>query len=163
MAISATLVTDLDEAVVVDHRSTAAIDGHPLHPAIVPLPIGMLAAAAMSDAAHLVTGDAFFSRASRWLLAGGILSGAVSAGLGLVDFLTIRAARGPVGLAHAGGNAAILAMSGVSLVLRRRSSGTPGTAATLSLAAAALLAITGWLGGELTFRKRVGVVPLAER
>lgn len=163
MALPETTNGDLDSSVVVDHRSTAAVDGHPLHPAVVPLPIGMLTAAAVSDVAHLVTGEPFFTRASRWLIGGGILSGVAAAGLGAVDFSTIRAARGPIGLAHAGGNAAILAMSSVSLLLRLRSGHTPGTAATLSLAAAALLAITGWLGGELTFRQRIGVIPLAER
>lgn len=141
----------------VAHPSTAAVDGHPIHPAVVPLPIGMLSAAAMSDVAHALTGERFFGRASRWLIGGGIVSGIFAAGFGLVDFATIRAARGPVGLAHAGGNATILAMSALSLALRRGSRGVPTAAATLTLAAAVLLAVTGWLGGELTFRKRIGV------
>lgn len=141
------------------HPSTAAVDGHPLHPAMVPLPIGMLSAAAMSDVAHMLPGERFFARASRWLIGGGIVSGALAAGIGLVDFATIRAARSPMGIAHAGGNAAILAMSGLSLLLRIRSRTTPAPAATLTLLGAALLAVTGWLGGELAFRKRIGMVP----
>jgi uncharacterized membrane protein len=145
------------------HPSTAAVDGHPIHPAVVPLPIGLLSAAAMSDAAHLVTGERFFSRASRWLLGGGLASGLVAAAVGLVDFTTIRAARGPLGVAHAGGNAVILAMSAASLILRVRSRATPTPAAMLTLLGAALLAVTGWLGGELAFRKRVGVVPVRDR
>ena len=32
--------------------STASIAGHPLHPAVVPIPIGLLTAAAASDLAH---------------------------------------------------------------------------------------------------------------
>ena len=141
------------------HPSTAALDGHPLHPSVVPLPIGMLTAAALSDVAQIMTGERFFSRASRWLLGGGIASGALAASLGLIDFSTIRAARSPVGVAHAGGNAAVLGMSVVSLLLRRRSRGTPGPAAMLTLVAALLLAVTGWLGGELSYRQRVGVLP----
>jgi uncharacterized membrane protein len=153
------LELELDEA----HPSTAALDGHPIHPAVVPLPIGLLSAAAMSDVAHLLTGERFFSRASRWLLGGGLVSGLVAAAIGLVDFTTIRAARGPLGMAHAGGNAVILAMSALSLVLRARTRDTPTPAAVLTLLGAALLAVTGWLGGELAFRKRVGVLPAEDR
>ena len=96
-------------------RSTASIAGHPLHPAIVPVPIGLLVGAALSDLGHLVTGDRFFARASRWLLRGGIVSGAAAASLGATDFATIRQARDPIGVAHAGGNAAIMGLSILSL------------------------------------------------
>jgi len=140
------------------HSSTAAIAGHPLHPALVPLPIGLLTAAAASDVAHLVTGDAFYARMSRWLIRGGLVSGLMAAAMGLLDFSTIRAARGPVGIAHAGGNTAIMGLSALSLVLRRSSRNrVPTLAMLLSAAAALLLAGTGWLGGELAFRKRIGV------
>ena len=147
-----------------EHRSTAAIAGHPLHPAVVPIPIGLLSAAAVSDVAYLITGEGFFARMSRWLIGGGIVGGLMAASLGLIDFSTIRAARGPMGIAHAGGNAAILGMSAVSLVLRQQSaSRVPPAALGLSAAAAAMLTVTGWLGGELAFRKGIGVVPPAER
>lgn len=152
------------EAAPADHRSTAAVAGHPLHPAVVPLPIGLLTAVSLSDVAHLVTGEGFFARMSRWLIGGGVVGGLLAAILGLVDFSTIRAARGPIGLAHAGGNATILGMSAVSLVLRQRSSNhVPVLAVGLSAAAAALLAVTGWLGGELSYREGIGVLPHAER
>lgn len=139
------------------HPSTAAIAGHPLHPAVVPIPIGLLTAAAASDIAHLVTGDGFFARMSRWLIRGGLVGGAMAGVLGLLDFSTIRAARGPIGLAHAGGNVLILGLSALSLAQRRSSSSrVPASAMLLSAAAAGLLAVTGWLGGELVFRKRIG-------
>lgn len=141
-------------------RSTASIAGHPLHPAVVPLPIGFLVGAAVSDAAHLLSGDRFFARASRWLLRGGIVSGAAAATLGATDFATVRQARGPIGWAHAGGNAGVLGLSIISLLLRRGARDrVPGAAMALTGLAGGLLAVTGWLGGELVFRQRVGVVP----
>ena len=143
------------------HRSTASIGGHPLHPMVVPMPIGMLTTAALSDIAFVVTRDRFFARASRWLLGGGVVSGAMAGVLGLADYATIRAARGPIGTSHAAGNATVLAMSLLSLALRRDRRETPIWAAALTLASAAVLAMTGWLGGELTFRHRIGVVPAA--
>jgi uncharacterized membrane protein len=145
------------------HPSTAAIAGHPLHPAVVPLPIGLLSATAASDVAFLVTGDRFFARASRWLLRGAIASGALAATLGITDFATVRAARSATGIAHGGGNALILLASIISLAVRRGSPGrVPASALALSGIAAALLAVTGWLGGELSYRERVGVIPRDE-
>ena len=141
------------------HPSTAAIAGHPLHPSVVPVPIGMLTAAAASDVAHLLTGQAFFARMSRWLIGGGLLGGVMAAMLGAIDFGTIRAARGPVGVAHAGGNTTILVLSAISFMLRRGSSTrVPAAAMLLSAIGAVMLAVTGWLGGELSYRKRIGVV-----
>lgn len=141
-------------------RSTASIAGHPLHPAVVPLPIGLLVGAVLSDIGHLLTGDRFFARASRWLLRGGIVTGAAAATLGATDLATIRQARGPVGWAHAGGNTAILVLSIISLLLRRGTRDrVPGAAMALTGIAGLLLAVTGWLGGELVFRQRIGVVP----
>ena len=43
--------------------STAAIAGHPLHPAVVPLPIGAFTGALAADVAYAATGDPFFARA----------------------------------------------------------------------------------------------------
>ncbi len=147
-----------------DHRSTAAIAGHPLHPSLVPLPIGLLVATTVSDVAQAMTGDRFFARASRWLVGGSVVTGVPAAAVGAIDFSTIRAARRPTGIAHAAGNTSILVMSVLSLLLRRGSAHhVPRAAMALSLVSALLLIVTGWLGGELSYRHRIGVVPLSER
>jgi uncharacterized membrane protein len=147
-----------------EHPSTAAIAGHPIHPTLVPLPIGFIVATSVSDLLRLLTGERFFERASRYLLAGGILSGLVAAVPGIVDFSTIRAARTPTGVAHAGGNVTILGLSAASLMLRNANRDrVPVIGMALSALAAAMLGVTGWLGGELTFRDRIGVVPRDER
>ena len=146
------------------HRSTAAVAGHPLHPMIVPVPIGLLTAAAASDVAYAITGDGFWARASRWLLGGGLLAGITAATLGIVDFTTIRRARSATGIGHAAGNATILGLTGVSLLLRRGSpKSVPRAAMALSALAAAMLMVTGWLGGELSYRDGIGVIPDDER
>ncbi|MGH2381270.1 MAG: DUF2231 domain-containing protein [Candidatus Limnocylindria bacterium] len=69
-----------------DHPSTAAVAGHPLHPAVVSIPIGLLSAAAASDVGFLVTRERFFARMSRWLIGGGLGGGVMAGLLGLVDF-----------------------------------------------------------------------------
>ncbi|HET8586419.1 MAG TPA: DUF2231 domain-containing protein [Candidatus Limnocylindria bacterium] len=147
-----------------DHRSTASIGGHPLHPLAVTVPIGLFVATTAADVMHAVTHDPFFSRVARWLLRGAVGSGAFAAVFGATDFFTIAKARGPMGVAHATGNATILGLSAASLAVRRRSRGdTPMLAMVLSAVAASMLMVTGWLGGELSYRKGIGVVPHEER
>lgn len=148
----------------VDHPSTAAIAGHPLHPMLVTLPVGLLAATTASDIAGALTGDRFWPRVSRWLLRGALASGALAAVMGATDFFTIGAARKPAGVAHAAGNATIMGLSIASLMVRRGDRHrVPGIAVALSGISSALLLVTGWLGGELSYRHGIGVLPHDER
>lgn len=137
--------------------STAAINGHPIHPILVPMPIGLLVAAAVSDLVSISGGGSFWARASRWLLRGGIATGVTAAAAGAIDFLTVEQARRPEGWIHATGNTVVLALAATSLRLRADDAHVPFAAAVVSGSAAALLLLTGWMGGELVFTHRVGV------
>jgi FtsP/CotA-like multicopper oxidase with cupredoxin domain/uncharacterized membrane protein len=152
------------DATVQDHTRgvppTAAIGGHPLHPTLVPLPIGLLVGALGADLGAWWTGDPFFARAALWLTASGVGLGALAALPGLVDFLTIQRARvHRIGWVHALGNAAVLLLAMVSWLLRL---GDPAAAVlpwglALSTLTVGLLLVTGWTGGELAYRHLVGV------
>ncbi len=140
--------------------STAAVFGHPLHPMVVPLPIGALSLGVASDVAWLLTGDRFWVRASRWLHVAGIAGALLAAPLGALDFLTMRRVRErPEAWLHAGGNLAAVALSATSLAMRATEDDeVPSTAMALSAATGGLLLITGWLGGELSYRHGIGMV-----
>ena len=85
--------------------STAAIAGHPIHPMLVPLPIGFLVGVLLSDLAFWRTGDAFWARASLWLVAAGVVTALLAAVFGLIDFGTIKRARAhTAGWVHLLGN-----------------------------------------------------------
>jgi uncharacterized membrane protein len=152
--------------------SVAAIAGHPIHPALVPLPIGSFVGALAADVAFAASGDPFFARAARLLTGAGIVTGAVVGAFGAVDFVAAPAVRSHTAAwLHAGGNAAALGIGVASLALRSRKRGPfddgsrtvlPG-GLVLSAAAGAVLAVTGWLGGELAFRHRVGVTERERR
>ncbi len=142
--------------------STAAIAGHPLHPMLVPLPIGLLVGALASDVAYAASRDRFWARASFALTAGGVATGMVSAAAGLTDFVTrakIRSHR--IAWFHGGGNALVMGLSAVSIAIRARDPERAVLPAglLLSLASGGLLLVTGWLGGELVFRHRIGQAP----
>jgi uncharacterized membrane protein len=140
--------------------STAAIAGHPLHPAVVPLPIGALTGALAADVAYAITKDPFFARAARLLTLAGVVTGAVAAILGGIDFWSrgqVRSHR--AAWLHAAGNALTLALGGVSLGLRARDErmAAKGPGLLLSAVSGLVLLVTGWLGGELSYRHRVGL------
>ncbi len=120
----------------------------------------------MTDAAYYGTFDPFWARASGFMLGAGLLLGAGAAVVGLVDFLSIQRVRNlAVAWAHMIGNIMVLALSFGNYMLRRNNTtkdgtpGVPGTAGfTLSAMVAATIFVTGWLGGEMTYRHRIGLV-----
>ena len=142
-------------------KSTAAIAGHPIHPILIPFPIAFLVGAFLADIAYWVTQDAFWARASLWLVAAGVVSGAVAAIFGLTDFLTIRRAREHVaGWIHFLGNAFAISLGLISWILRM---GDPTQAVLpwgilFTAAISLILVITGWYGGELAYRYGIGFV-----
>lgn len=151
-----------------DHKpvpSTAAIAGHPLHPMLVPFPIAFLVGALASDLAFWWTADPFWARASLWLAGAGLVTGVVAAVAGLTDFLGDSRVRSyAAAWVHFGGNAAVLLLTLCSVLIRL---GDPAGAVLpigliLSLVVAGMLMLTGWLGGELSYRHRIGVIPDAD-
>ena len=143
-----------------DVPSTAAIGGHPMHPMFIPFPIAFLCAALATDVTFAATTDAFWARASFWLTLVGLITGLLAAILGLVDFFTIRRARSLLaGWVHLIGNATVLVLAAVSVLLRREdlASAVWPTGLALSAVNVAILGVTGWLGGELSYRHRIGV------
>lgn len=140
--------------------STAAIGGHPIHPMLVPFPIALLCAALATDIVYIVADDPFWARASLWLIAGGIVTGLLAALFGLIDFATIRRARQKAGWIHALGNVTVVVVSLGNLLLRWDD--PAGAVQPLGLALSAVVAfillITGWYGGELAYRYKIGVI-----
>jgi uncharacterized membrane protein len=141
-------------------KSTAKLLGHPIHPMLVPFPIAFFIGAFLADLAYLKTGDAFWATAAVWLLGAGLLGAALAAVAGLVDFAGDRRIRS-LGAAwvHMVGNLTAVAIELVNLGLRLNdpAAALPSPGAYLSGAAFLLLGLTGWMGGELVFRHRVGV------
>ena len=127
---------------------------------LVPFPIASLVGALVTDVIYLLTNDHFWSKASLYLVGAGVITGAVSAVAGLIDFATkprIRQLR--IAWIHFGGNALVLALAFIS-VLRRRDDPSEAVAPwglILSIAISTILVVTGWLGGEMSYRHKIGV------
>jgi uncharacterized membrane protein len=140
--------------------SLAQIAGHPLHPVVVPLPIGMFAGAFVADLAYARTHDPFWARAAHAMAAAGVGTGLLAGALGATDLVgrdRIRS-RGSAWV-HGLGNLAAVGLGAGSVLLRRDKH--PDVIVPRGLAASsaivAILVVTGWLGGELVFRHGIGL------
>lgn len=141
-------------------RSTAKIGGHPLHPMLVPFPIVSFIGALVTDVMWLTTGEGGWATASSWLLGIGLATALLAAAAGMADYLGDERVR-RIGAAtrHMIANVIVVTLEAVNLVVRL-TGGTDsigGIGVWLSLASVAILAYSGWLGGELVYRHRVGV------
>src|SRR4051812_45546778 len=145
--------------------SRAAVKGHPIHHMLVPFPIAFLMAVLFADVALLLTADPFWARAGQWLLGAGLLGGLAAAAFGAIDFLASERARSlAAGWMHLFGNATALLLAGWNFATRFGDAAgavAPG-GIILSLATAFILVVTGWLGGELAYRHRIGMIPEGE-
>lgn len=142
-------------------ESRAKVLGHPVHPMLVVLPLGLFIGAVVFDAIYLWRGSATLASVGYWNIAGGIVGGLLAAVFGLIDWLAIpagtRAKR--IGIWHALSNVVTLAGFALVFWMRYSSNQVATTTNLFAIEVVALLigAVGGWLGGELVDRLGVGV------
>src|SRR5262245_9465238 len=127
--------------------------GHPLHPALVDIPLGAWTTALVFDAAS--DGRDGLARAADTAIGVGIAGAVGAAATGLTDWQHTTGGDRRVGMAHALLNTAGLALYVTSLILRGRGMRGAGR----GLAALGFIVATGaaYAGGHLVFRRRIGV------
>jgi uncharacterized membrane protein len=137
--------------------------GHPLHPAMVALPIGAWAASLTFDvASRFVDDPAFLVDGSRWLIAFGVVTALAAATVGFLDLFGIPSGTRAysIALLHMSINVAVVVAYGANFLLRGGASGTTGVGTWYIVASAvtfAVLGVSGYLGGELAYRYGVRV------
>lgn len=142
-------------------ESRAKLLGHPVHPSLVVIPLGLFISAVILDAIYFFTGTLPLGTVAFWNIGIGILGGLVAAVFGLIDWLAIprgtRAKR--IGLMHAGVNVTMLVAFATVWLDRYVTIDHAPSSVNLIIegGAFALLLVAGWLGGELVDRLGVGV------
>lgn len=141
--------------------STAAVVGHPIHPMLIPFPIAFLVGALAADLVYWNVPDPFWAYMAVWLVGAGFVTGILAAAAGVIDFFTIDRARAHIdGWIHFIGNAVVLVLAFVSLLIR--TADVEGAIVPWGLILSAiitvLLVVTGWYGGELSYRYKIGVL-----
>ena len=128
--------------------------GHALHPLLTDVPIGAWTSATLLD---LVGGKA--SRpAARKLVGIGLAAAGPTAWAGWSDWADSEPdsdAVRRIGMVHAAANGTAALLYGLSFAARRRGAHTTGV--LLGLAGAGAVGAGGWLGGDLTLTRGIGV------
>jgi len=149
-------------------KSKAAIGGHPLHPAFVVLPIGSWCLALFGDVMYQFSSDAFWYQFSYYTMLAGVVSALIAAVFGFVDFFGVKMSESGYRTArmHMALNLTAVVLYAANLWLRHDNAAMAGSRWNLAFAMEVItllaVAVSGWLGGELAYRHKVGVVENAD-
>ena len=140
-------------------RTPAQIAGHPIHPMLVTIPIGLWVFSLVADLIAMRSGapDTWHAMAL-YTMIGGIIGALAAALPGLVDLLSLRDT--PIkstAVKHMSINLTVVAIYAVNAWLRWHQSIPARMALLLSVIAIGLLLVSGWLGGKMVYEAGVAV------
>lgn len=135
--------------------------GHPLHPVVVTVPIGAWTTSAWHDARSAVTGDPRDEHAADVALRVGVVGALAAAATGIAQYADTRGTVRRQTTLHSALNGLGLALYVASWAARRK--GRRPLGRTLSAAALAVVGVSGYVGGDISYRHGVGVRPQAVR
>jgi len=145
--------------------SKASIGGHPIHPMLVPFPLALWTTSFVTDVIYYFERNTSLLLISKFMIAAGCLGAVAAAIPGIIDWLTLKQPEvNRIANWHARLNIIALIVFAVSLYLRLRVAANVVShrmiiAFLLSLLGVILIAISGWLGGEMAYKYGVGVAP----
>src|SRR3954468_5004109 len=139
-------------------RTPASIAKHPIHPMLVPIPIGLWLFSFVSDLIYRFGGGASeWETVAFYTMAGGIVGALAAAIPGLIDMISLPAAPKRTAIIHMTINLTIVALYVVNMFVRSTNPDNLALAFALSAVAVALLVVSGWLGGKMVYEQRVAV------
>ena len=141
-------------------RSRAHIEGHPIHPMLIPFPFAYLFGAACIDAAAYASNRRRWYSTAQHMRVIGIGTALVAAVPGIIDyFLAVPPDSSASERATYHGAANLAAVATMSAVASSRRGDEPPRAWELAaqMGAAGLMAVAGYLGGTLVYRNQIGV------
>lgn len=149
------------------HKAPAVADvlhgnwiGHPLHAAMVSIPVGAWATALVLDGLELAGSGRKYQRAADLATTVGLVGALAAAVPGAADWSRTQGGAKRVGFVHAALNLTIAGLYGGSLLARAHGRRKAGIG--LSIGGFSLLMASAWLGGELAYKYGVGVRPKPE-
>jgi uncharacterized membrane protein len=140
-------------------RTPASIAGHPIHPMLVMLPVGLFIFSLLCDLIALISDvPDTWHLVALYTMVGGFIGALIAAMPGFIDFLSITNERvRKIAIMHMAFNLVAVTLYGVNIWLRVNGEDATGTPLLLSLLGVGLLGISGWLGGSMVYRHGVGV------
>lgn len=139
-------------------RTPANIAGHPIHPMLVPLPIGLWVFSFVCDICSRFAADpATWQVVALYTMIGGIVGALAAAVFGFIDLMSLP--QGPVrgtAVTHMAINLTVVVLFAVNAWFRMSDRASP-IGFWLSLVAILLLVVSGWLGGKMVYTQGVAV------
>jgi uncharacterized membrane protein len=137
----------------------ASFKGHPFHPIIVPLPIGLWVFSIVSDFIFkLGWGSLVWNDVAFYTLAGGIIGALIAAVPGFIDLTGLQNPKSKsIAIWHMVINLLAVALYCVNFWLRTQRAPGDNLPIVLSAIGIVLIIISGWLGGELVYVRGVAV------
>lgn len=144
-------------------RTPANIAGHPIHPMLVTLPIGLWVFSFVCDLFFVFgSGAVEWATVARYTMAGGIVGALAAAVPGFIDLLSLPAEPRKTALAHMGINLTIVVLYVINFWLRSATPNDPDGYVWLSLLTILMLLVSGWLGGRMVYLLGIAVTPASE-
>ena len=140
-------------------RTPANIAGHPIHPMLVTIPIGLWIFSLVADLVGMRSANAqTWSTVAFYAMVGGIIGALAAALPGLVDLLSLKDRDiKKTAVIHMSINLTVVALYAINAWTRYNNSVTDRVSLMLSILAVAMLAVSGWLGGKMVYLAGVGV------
>jgi uncharacterized membrane protein len=139
-------------------RTPASVAKHPIHPMLVPIPIGLWIFSFVCDLTFVLgSGVSLWFTLSFWTMIGGLVGALVAAVPGFIDMLSLTAQPKRLALTHMALNATIILLYAINIGTRIQGASIAGAPLILSVVGIVLLAVSGWLGGQMVYVHRVGV------
>ena len=139
-------------------RTPANIAGHPIHPMLIPLPIGLWVFSFVCDiCARFAADPATWQVVALYTMIGGIVGALAAAVFGFIDLVSLP--HGPIrstAVTHMAINLTVVVLFVINAWMRL-SDRASGAGIWLSLIAIVLLVVSGWLGGKMVYTQGVAV------
>lgn len=141
--------------------SPASIQKHPIHPMLIPFPIGLWIFSLLCDVVYAMGwGGAVWNDMAFYTMVGGIIGALAAAIPGYIDYRSLTDPQTTtIARWHMLVNLSIVVLFAINLSLRMWSEPGAVLPVLLSLVGIAMLGVAGWLGGELVYVHRVAVEP----
>jgi len=139
--------------------AAASFKGHPFHPIIIPLPIGLWIFSIVSDFIFkLGWGSPVWNDVAFYTLAGGIIGALIAAVPGFIDLTGLTNPKTKtIAIWHMMINLLAVALYCVNFWLRTQRAPGDNLPILLLAIGIGLIIISGWLGGELVYVRGVAV------
>ena len=140
-------------------RTPASVAKHPLHPMLIVFPVGLWIFSLVCDIVVLAGATSpGWQTAAFYTMVGGLVGALIAAVPGLIDLLSLHVPRlRTIALTHMTINLIVVALYAVNIWLRVQGTADMRVPVLLSVIAVILLAVSGWLGGEMVHVHGVGV------